>query len=168
MLQNKTAIAKADLDSGKVLQIVHMPSHWVACQLFLSEVHFYDSAYSTVSADTLDVLAQLICTDQDTFTVKVMNTSKQTGSVDCALYAMATLAYLAVGKDPTTVVFHQDDMRPHLQEIFEKKIISTFPIIRKRKPVHSVVKVLTCEVFCHCRLDMGKMICCDRCQGGSI
>ena len=32
LLQNKTPIAKADLDSGKVLQIVHMSSHWVACQ----------------------------------------------------------------------------------------------------------------------------------------
>jgi len=56
-----------------------------------------------VSADTLDVLAQLIRTDQNTFTVTVMNTSKQAGSVDCALYAMATLAYLVFEKDPTTV-----------------------------------------------------------------
>jgi len=54
-----------------------MSSHWVACQLFPNEVHFYDSAYSTVSADTLDVLAQLIRTDQNTFTVKVMNTSNK-------------------------------------------------------------------------------------------
>ena len=77
---------------------------------------------------------------------------------------MATLAYLAFEKDPTTVAFNQDDMRPHLLEIFEKKIISTFPIKKKRKPVNSVIKVLTCEVFCHCRLtDMGKMICCDKC-----
>ena len=60
LLQNKTAIAKADLDSGKVLQIVHMTSHWVACQLFSNEVHFYDSADSTISAETFDVLAQLI------------------------------------------------------------------------------------------------------------
>jgi len=87
-----------------------MSSHWVACQLFPNEVHFYDSAYSTVSADTLDVLAQLIRTDQSTFTVKVMSTSKQAGSVDCALYAMATLAYLAFEEDPTTVAFNQDDM----------------------------------------------------------
>ena len=76
-----------------------------------------------------------------------MNASKQTGSVVCALYAMATLTYLAVGKDSTTVVFHQDDTRPHLQELFEKKIISTFLIKKKRKPVNSVIKVLTCEVF---------------------
>ena len=137
---------------------------WVACQLFSNEVHFYDSIYSTVSAETLDVLAQLIRTDQKTFTVKVMNTLKQAGSVDCALYAMPKLAYLAFGKDPTTIVINQDDMRPHLVEIFEKKIISTFPIKKKRKPVNSVAKVLTCKVFCNCRLtDMGKMICCNKC-----
>ena len=114
-----------------------------------NEVHFYDSAYSAVSAETLDVFAQLIRTDQKTFTVKVMNTSKQAGSVDCALYAMATLAYLAFEEDPTTIVINQDDVRPHLVEIFEKKIISIFPIKKKRKPVNSVVKVLTCEVLCN-------------------
>ena len=127
-----------------------MISHWVAFQLFSNEVHFYDSANSTVSAETLDVLVQLIRTDQKIFTVKVMNTSKQAGSVDCVLYVLATLAYLAFGKDPTTIVINQDDMRPHLVEIFEKKIISIFPIKKKRKPVNSVVKVLTCEVFCNC------------------
>ena len=37
-----------------------------------------------------------------------MNVSKQTGSVDCALYAMATLAHLAFGKDPTTAVLTCD------------------------------------------------------------
>ena len=54
LLQNKIGIAR----------FWHTTSHWVACQLSSNEMHFYDSAYSAVSAETLDVLAQLICTDQ--------------------------------------------------------------------------------------------------------
>ena len=105
LLQRRRPISKTDLATGKVLQIVHIPSHWVACQLFTSEVHLYDSAYTSLSADTLDTLAQLLRTDHSSIMVKIMNVSKQSGSVDCALYAMATLAHLAFGKDPTAVVF---------------------------------------------------------------
>ena len=46
-----------------------------------------------------------------------MNVSKQTGAVNCALYTMAILAHLALGKDPTTAVFNQDDMRSYLLSI---------------------------------------------------
>ena len=63
-----------------------------------------------MSVDTLDILAQLLCTEQGSFTAKIMNMSKQSGSVDCALYAMATLTHLAHGKDPTTIVFDQGEM----------------------------------------------------------
>ena len=106
LLQRKKPISKIDLAAGKVLQIVHMPSHWVTYQLFTSEVYFYDSAYSSVLADRLDILAQLLRTEQSSFTIKIMNVSKQSGSVDCALYTMATLAHLAFGKDPTTAIFN--------------------------------------------------------------
>ena len=32
-----------------------------------------------------------------------MNVHKQTGGNDCALFAMATITHLALGKDPTTL-----------------------------------------------------------------
>ena len=32
---------KTDLATGKVLQIIHIPCHWVTCQLFTREVHLY-------------------------------------------------------------------------------------------------------------------------------
>ena len=74
LLLRKKPISKTDLATGKVFQIIHLPSHWAACQLFTSEVHFYNSAYTSMSADTLDIPAQLLCTEQGSFTVKIMNT----------------------------------------------------------------------------------------------
>ena len=35
LLQRKRSISKTDLATGKVLQIIHIPSHWVACQLLI-------------------------------------------------------------------------------------------------------------------------------------
>ena len=48
--------------------------------------------------------------------------SKQSVSVDYALYAMATLTHLA--HDSTIVVFDQDEMRSHLLTILENNPIS--------------------------------------------
>ena len=153
LLQNKKPIPKKDIESDNgILQIIHMTSHWGACQFFQDEVHFYDSAYRSVSSETLDVITQLLNTERKSFTVKVMNVSKQTGSVDCALYAMATITCLAMHDDPTTVVFHQDEMHPHLLNIFKTKKVSAFPVKMKKKPKNSVDKELICEVFCYCRL----------------
>jgi len=84
-----------------------------------------------VSADALDILAQLLRTEHRSFTVKIMNMSKQSGSVDCALYAMATLTHLAHGKDPTTVVFDQDEMRPDLLWKIIQSVISS--LLKRRE-----------------------------------
>ena len=41
-----------------------------------------------------------------------MNVGKQVGGVDCGLYAIAFITHLALGKDPTSIVFSQADLRP--------------------------------------------------------
>ena len=59
--------------------------------------------------------------DSDTFVLKHRchhsthtNVSKQTGSTDCALFAMAYLTHLALGEVPTTVTFCQAELRLQL------------------------------------------------------
>lgn len=127
LLQHKYSFSKEDIEASKtILQIIHMShttcSHWVALQVIKKELHFYDSAYSNISAGTLQVIAQLMKSSDKSIDIKLMNVSKQSGSVDCGLYAIATITSLALGKDPTTEVFHQDKMRSHLIKIFETKI----------------------------------------------
>ena len=134
LLQSQTQFIKSELNSHKhILQIIHMPNHWAALQIFGGDIHFYDSTYTTISYDTLEIIAQLLNTTAKSITIKLMNVAKQVGAVNCGLLAIATLTCLALGDDPTTVVFNDDELRPHLINIFESKRISAFPV-KKKKP----------------------------------
>ena len=93
---------------------------------FSSDIHFYDSAYTTISDDTLEIIAQFINTTAKSFTIKLMNVAKQVGVVDFGLHAIATLTCLALGDDLTTVVFNGNKLWPHFINIFALKKILLF------------------------------------------
>ena len=62
-----------------------------------------------------------------------MRMSKQVGSSDCGLYAVAVATALAFGIDPTASIFNQDDMSSHLKECFEKQKMDPFPVKKKSR-----------------------------------
>ena len=84
-----------------------------------------------------------------------MNVAKQTGASDCGLYALAAMTCLAVGVDPVTVVFDNEELRPHLAKV------TPFPVKKRRRPADPVASVQDCLIYCCCRLiDAGeKMVC---------
>ena len=138
LLQLKTHFLKSDLDSNKnILQIIHMPNHWAALKVLGSDIRFYDSVYTSVSDDTLEIIAKLMKTNSKSLTIKLMNIAKQVGVVNCGLHAVAILTCLALKKDPTTIVLDNDELRPHLLNIFETKKISAFPV--KKDGSHKTV-----------------------------
>ena len=97
----------------------------------------------------------------------VMNVHKQTGGNDCALFAMATITHLALGKDPTTVVFQQRELRSHHLKSLESRTVGLFPVSQTRKRKEAEIKVDSFKIYCTCRLpDDGRdsMICCDVCS----
>ena len=142
-----------------------MPNHWAALQVFDSDICFYDLAYTTISDDMLEIISQLMNTDAKSMTIKFMNVAKQIGVVNCGLHAIATVTCLALGNDLTTVVFNNDELWPHLLNIFATKKISAFPMKKRRKPQSNISKERVCDVFCYCRLpEKGEMVCCDHCQ----
>ena len=152
--------------SGLTLQIIHVgSSHWATLRVSENDVYVYDSSYTSISTDTQNVIATLLCSSADAITAHIMNVSKQTGSTDCALFAMAYLTHLALGEDPTTVIFRQAELRLHLIKLLESGIVTTFPILKKRRQsgVHHSEKF---NIYCQCRLpDTGKlMVCCDICS----
>ena len=59
--------------------------------------------------------------------------SKQVGSSDCRLYAVAVATALAFGIDPTASIFNQDDMSSHLKKCFEKQKMDPFPVKKKSR-----------------------------------
>ena len=68
----------------------------------------------SVSTDTFRVVARLVQCAEPSFKIEVMNTSKQSGAVDCGLYAIAVLTSLAFGQDPTTLVYDQEAICAHI------------------------------------------------------
>ncbi len=97
-----------------------------------------------------------------------MNVSKQTGrlSVDCGLFAMAAITCLALGADPTIVVFDLQQLRRHLIKSLETNKINLFPVIKTRRPRSKVCQVEKCTIYCTCRqADYGpKLIECKTCE----
>ena len=140
------------------LQIVHVrTNHWIAIQVIsASDVCIYDSSYSSVSNDTQLSISKLMCSKEREITVHLMNVHKQTGSTDCALFAMACITHLALGEDPTSVIFRQSELRSHLIKSFETLTIKKFPVSKTRKPISRESKVESFEIFCTCRLSYHK------------
>ena len=84
---------------------------------------------------------------------------KQTRAADCAIYAIATVTYLLLGHDPTSVVFSQ-------KEISETaNTLSLFPVVKKRCQ-HKELSKHSSVLFFTCRLpDSGEeMVMCDKYQ----
>ena len=116
-------------EGGMSLQIIHTrSSHWAALQICDSNVCLYDSAYTSTSSDTLEVIAQLVHSKEQSIEIQMMNITQQTGTTDCALYAMSTITCLALGIDPVTIILNKDELRPHLVKSLETRTISLFPV----------------------------------------
>ena len=95
-----------------------------------------------------------------------MEIPQQVGSADCGVFAIAIATALASGSDPTEIIFHQSEMRQHLAECFERKMMSAFPVQRKKRVHNKVLERVTiflCPV-CQRPDDGNKMIECDCCE----
>ena len=151
------------------MQILHVHGdHWIAvstvgCTANTEEdIVIYDSKYASLSADTKLLLSQLVHTDKPVFTVKIASVTKQSGSTDCGLFAIAYITSIAFDLDPAQYVFNQTAMRPHLQKCFEEKKITPFPVLRERRS-SLTARTMCIKVYCYCRcIDTGeKMVICD-------
>ena len=84
------SITSADTDS---LQILHTDgNHWIALSIFNCDaavITVNDSKYTTVRESTQNILANLNYTDRPFFSINIPSVSKQSGSSDCGLFAIA-------------------------------------------------------------------------------
>ena len=166
LLQTKSPLQHKE--SGEMLlQIIHTRgSHWAALQICGKDVYLYDSAYTSVTTDTLDMIAQLLRSKDHCIQIQIMNVAKQTGTTDCGLYAIAIITCLALGMDPVSVVFKPEELRPHFVKVLETGTITAFPVVKHRRPTDRVKNVEVVSVYCYCRLpDNGEaMVSCDKCE----
>ena len=111
-------------------------------------------------------ISNLIRCKEKSFTVKLMNTTKQSGAADCGLYAVAVASCLALEEDPTTIVFNQQELRSHFSHVLEKGEVKLFPVKQRRRPESKVCGTETVSVYCYCCMpDHGKlMVECSTCS----
>ena len=55
-----------------------------------------------------------------------MNVVKQAWASDCGLYALATMTSLELGVDAVTVIFNNEELRPHFAKVLETGTITAF------------------------------------------
>ena len=142
-------------------------SHWavmstVGCTK--SIFHYYDSAFTTLSAETEVIISKLLNSNTN-IEVKIMTISRQTGSSECGLYAIAIATAIAFALDPASFVFRQEDMRAHIVECFEKGKMSHFPVTKTRRHTSQVEKVITIFICPRCKKtdDGTQMVQCESC-----
>jgi len=140
------------------LQIVHVSGtigHWIVLSTIGCDkeaVNVYDSLYPSVNEETETIIARLLFSASANIQINMMNVSKQQGTTDCGIYAIATLTALAFGSDPSQMVFDQTALRPHLQQCFDKGFLDCFPVKQSQRRTNKVIKQLSCNVYCSCRL----------------
>ena len=71
--------------------------------------------------DTEKIILKLILTTKFQIEVDIMKMTKQMGSNDCGLYAIAVATSLAHQVDLTTVLFEENEMRSLFAECFMKQ-----------------------------------------------
>ena len=131
-LQNILCLTRSQVKIDHGLQVVHdRNNHWVLASNFQRKdntVEIYDSVYSSVNAKTRNIVKNLFQPiSGKNPRVQLIKTQKQVGSHDCGLFAVAMATAILNGHDPKTIRFHQQSMREHLIQCFEKQLITPFP-----------------------------------------
>ena len=89
-------------------------------------VFVYDSLYNSINTETLKQIDQVYSMVPLCKRIK----TKQTGGVDCGLFAIAYLVDICYGRDPSMIIYDQSKMLEHLKECFEKQRMTGFPRFR--------------------------------------
>lgn len=80
-----------------------------------------------------------------------MNVSKQQGTSDCGLFAIAFAERILSGEDPCTVTYDQLKMRQHILDCLNAGSISAFPVRDYRVCRRTIALEYSVELFCICR-----------------
>ena len=98
--------------------------------------------------------------------VDVMKLTKQIGSNDCGLYAIAIATALVYEVDPSTLLFEQNEMRKHLVNCFMRQHLTQFPTKKTRRTTNSILSTVTVYVCPACKLTGNgiDMVQCEQCE----
>lgn len=90
-----------------IIQIIHIADrdHWATISTLgetePDHVKYYDSLFNTLSSETQTTIVQLIQPKSYKVHVSIMESPRQTGSIDCGLFAVAVATSLAHSRNPS-------------------------------------------------------------------
>ena len=151
------------------VQCLHLrSSHWITVStvgLSPNTVEVFDSMDLQLSHSIIEIIAGLLHTNKNTFSLNYTAVQQQVGPSDCGLFAIANACAICHGLHPRSLYYDQSLMRSHLIKALESKKLTPFPSTKKywgvtRRPVERI------KVYCICRMpDNGKkMVSCNRCK----
>ena len=155
-----------------VVQILHDPTkeHWITVSNKSNSdghISVYCSLQLRPSPKCIAHVLNFLKLSTPSVTVRVMNTRKQEGCVDCGLFVVAYCETILSGKDPCNFIYDQSKMRDHLVSSLEKGYICPFPLASFRTVRRQIVSKYTLNIFCVCRsihVAGQTMVCCDSCK----
>ena len=117
-----------NLKANKVVQIHNTGNlHWVtSTNIEDKRVFVFDSLYDVINEEILKQVDQIY--SMVPLCKKIIY--KQSGGVDCGLFAIAFSVDLCYGIDPNAVLYDQSRMRKHLIQCFDKMKLTQFPRFR--------------------------------------
>ena len=118
---------------GDFIQILNVRNcHWctisnVGCEE--GAVNVYDSMYSSVSTDTIRIIASMMLSSASKLVIRMMDVVRQTNGSDCGVLSIAFAYDLCSGIDPCRARYDHKLIRQHLLKCLEDCHLSRFPVV---------------------------------------
>ena len=144
------------VSGGEFAQIIHTGQcHWVAVSNIAcrkGEVNVYDSLnYGILTTYTVKQIATILHEEDPEIILNIKPVQQQNNVTDCGVFAIAYVASLLNGQDPSTASYNNNQLRTHLLWCIKNGHLSLFP----QAPDQTRLKrckgkrVIT-ELFCSC------------------
>ena len=115
-------------DKPYVQIIFDREDHWIVASTVFSrsdQAKVYDSSFTTIDNETKAIIFNLYGPE----VLPCLVSSKQKGSTDCGLFAVAITTTLALGFDPAGITYQQNSLRHHLVKCLETGKFTMFPMV---------------------------------------
>ena len=154
---------------GDFVQILNVSNtHWITISNIGCKpgiVNIYDSIpNNSLSSRTKEQIAAILFTDKTHITLQFKQVQMQHGTSDCGVFAVAFATALCSGKDPSGINFIQHQLRIHLKDCLQQRIITDFPQTLRKRARAKTERSELFNIYCLCRQpEQGGMIQCNSC-----
>ena len=159
-LQSTLVVAakKCTLGGGAIQIMYVRTNHWLCIRVSQDKavINIYDSMYASPIMTTVDLILEVIKSEQDTVTINSIKMQEQAGCNACGVFAIAVATALCHNNNPTTIKWKQNLMWQHTLECLEAGKMTPFSMENSEdkgfiEDKASIKSTKTYELYCICR-----------------